>query len=391
MDEALAEEKHIKAQVETSFPQSCEEEVCRAVHHSTKTLDQLITSVHASLKPSKETATDTYKKEASSSKQQQSKAPVSKSLLRAWIVMNCSQIAPDGARNLKIWQVNSSTLRKSYRLADEIPASLKKQQEESIAKAAARKKKRPADGESPSKAEVSKAKKAKTGTEAQASGKKSDAQPVKPKTLDAVEAQYAQGTLKHALFQCLKQVKPEGLTAGQLLEKAMAKNLIQAADEEAATKKKHAITKALSSDINFVRLDTGIYSLHCFHPQVVVTAQSQQQRPQSRGNKDDEKSGGKTDAKKKRPDSSSSPSKAATAKEETKKEEIEVDPDSALGKARLAVKQAKASLKRQKAALSRAKQAKVEAEARLAEAKAQKKNKKQKPVPEVNSKCRVSL
>lgn len=91
--------------------------------------------------------------------------------------------------------------------------------------------------------------------------------PVTAKPLEEVEGQYQNGTIKHILVAVLKSVKPQGLTTQGVIDKAKELGL-----REFEQKHKVKINQCLSLDPNFCRLEKGLYSLHAFHPDVVVYA-----------------------------------------------------------------------------------------------------------------------
>ncbi|EFN58898.1 expressed protein [Chlorella variabilis] len=84
---------------------------------------------------------------------------------------------------------------------------------------------------------------------------------VQAKTLEEVEKQYKEGTVKHVIVEVLKAVQPEALTAQAIVDKAKELGL-----REFEEKQKAAVGQALTSDPNFLRISKGAYSLHCFHP-----------------------------------------------------------------------------------------------------------------------------
>ncbi|KAL4440713.1 hypothetical protein ABPG77_000422 [Micractinium sp. CCAP 211/92] len=196
------------------------------------------------------------------------KAPVSRSLLRTYIIENAEQQGPEHATKLA-WVVRQQ-LRQRFGLPDELPAELEEQLEASIKPP--KKPKRQLDAPKglgtklPAKKEGAGKKAAAEGGDAAtpAAGKKEKEEVpmvrVEAKSLEEVEAQYKEGTVKAAMVAVLKAVQPQALTVQGIIDKGKEMGL-------AALEDKHKrVGHFLSSDPNFLRLSKGAYSLHCFHP-----------------------------------------------------------------------------------------------------------------------------
>ncbi|PSC69056.1 DDT domain-containing protein [Micractinium conductrix] len=337
LEEALAAEKKAVEGL-APFPAHLEEQVCRAVHHSTARVDELVASIYDDLRtaavaadagaaqgeqkrqeaeqPSPlgskenhpqqgsaggEAPTDkpaaggeaaeepaggeggpepaTAKKaeggaageQRSGRKAKTPKAPVSRPLLRTYIIENAEQQGPEHATKLA-WVVKPA-LRGRYGLAAELPAAVAEALAASV-KPPKQKKQLKLDAPKglgtklPGKKEGKKAAEGADGGAAAGEGsaakepkEKVPLVRVEAKSLEEVEKQYKEGTLKHALVAVLKAVQPEALTAAGIAEKAKELGI-----REFDEKQTRNLAPVLANDPNFLRISKGTYSLHCFHP-----------------------------------------------------------------------------------------------------------------------------
>ncbi|KAL4457501.1 hypothetical protein ABPG75_012366 [Micractinium tetrahymenae] len=199
------------------------------------------------------------------------KAPVSRPLLRTYIIQNAEQQGPEHATK-QVWVVKPE-LQRRFGLPAELPADI----EEKL-RASVKPPKKPKKQLDAPKGLGTKLPAKKEGT-----GKKAAAGPASPggsskpaagdkekeevamvrveaKSLEEVEKQYKEGTVKQAMVAVLKAVQPQALTVQGILDKGKEMGL------EALEDKQKTVGQALSSDPNFIRLSKGAYSLHCLHP-----------------------------------------------------------------------------------------------------------------------------
>ncbi|PRW55979.1 DDT domain-containing isoform A [Chlorella sorokiniana] len=216
----------------------------------------------------------------SSRKPKTPRAPVSKQLLRIFIIGNAEQQGPEHATK-QVWVVKPE-LRQRYSLAEEIPEDIQAALAASV-KAPKRKLEAPKGLGTKLPSKKDKKEKAAAGGEAAgaaggeaaageggatpaAAGAKKEKeavpmQRVEAKSLEEVEWQYKEGTLKAHLVAVLKAVQPEALNVQGIMDKGKELGV-----HEFEEKQKAAIGQALATDPNFIRLSKGAYSLHCFHP-----------------------------------------------------------------------------------------------------------------------------
>lgn len=301
------EEEKDALQALKKFPSALEETVCKSVHHSIGRLEEIITKATNDLRDA--TNTDDNKKskksqkndnnEASASKKSKpTKAPVSKILLRTYIVKNTTQQGPDYGKSA--WVVLPQ-LASRFQLTPELPDGIKRileasvkvpksaqkkkmmkrsteddedgdddegdgDGEEGAAKKKKKKKNDKEDGEGGGDGEPNKKKKKKEPKPPmEPKPEKPHGPPVTAKPLQEVEAQYGEGTIKQGLVKVFKTVQPAGLDVQGILDKAKGLGVKVLDDKD-----RRQLVNALVDDRNFVRLSKGVYTLHCFHPDKVV-------------------------------------------------------------------------------------------------------------------------
>ena len=164
---------------------------------------------------------------------------------------------------------------------------------------------------------------------------------LKAKPLAEVEAQYKEGSTKQALVAVLKAVRPLGLSASDIMEKAKELKIKQFEESDLAK-----IKVALTNDPNFCRLERGVYSLHTFHPQIPVFTRA----PAPKKRKAVDEAGPSNIPTSKTAKSSSNPSSPAAAAPK------QLTSVQAKGAAAAVVKQ-RVALQRAKAALAAVKEA----------------------------------
>jgi len=368
--EALEEEKDA-LQALKKFPSTLEETVCKSVHHSIGKLEEIITKALSDLRDAADTAADNTNNKKSqkeedtnkaSKKSKPVKAPVTKSLLRTYIVKNTTQQGPEYGKSA--WVVLPH-LASRFHLPTELPNDVKQILEASVKvpKSAQKKKKRYADDEEDEEEEggygggdkegAAKKKKSKEGDgdgDIEPKKKKKKKEPKPPKEpklekphgppvtarpLQQVEAQYGEGTMKQGLVEVFKIVQPAGLDVQGILDKAkeLGVKVLEGKD-------KRQLVNALVDDRNFVRLSKGIYTLHCFHPDKVMYSKLPKAKKQKQGRGDGSDGEGEN-----------------------------VEGLDKLGRAQRLVKKAKAALSRNKAVMEAATKELEDAKAKLADVK----------------------
>lgn len=372
------------------------------MHHSTKRVDELVTSIHSTLRPAPDGSQQDLaptgeraqgsispfgSKENKDGTQQQgtaaasatpaegkpaakapkgSKAPISRPLLRTFIIKHAEQKGPEGATKLA-W-VMSPELAAKYQLPADLPEAVALE----LAASVKAPKKRPNAEAQPVLSPASGQKKSKTAPEsakasattgpstATGEGKTDDSAvltPVTAKPLHEVEKQYAEGTVKRYIVEVLKAVRPQGLSVQQVMDKGKELSI-----KEFEPKHRNQISQALIMDPNFCRLEKGLYSLHAFHPDVKVFAKPP--APRKRPAED----GAAGDWSKLQRVTSEGEVPAAGAKERGMEGGGDQEVDD-LAQAEKVLRNAKAALARHQAALDRAATSHEEAKAAFEESK----------------------
>lgn len=287
--EALREEAKAIAGL-LKFPPELEGEVCKSVHHFVGSLDEALNNCY-------KTVREIYKREESAAdeaglsnveerssiisndnsmqpgkpvrtiqkKSKMAKLPVSRTLLRTYIVKNFSPEGHDHGRK-RAWVAQSPELVQKFALPEEMPINVREQ----LAACIRLPKKRQAPENTHEQAE----KRAKKDVEAP--DKPRETMPIipsgpliAPKSLDEVKEQYAEGTVKKSLVDILIATYPQGLSLQCIMEKGKELGIREFDENNRST-----LASALTRDNNFVRLEKGIYSLHALFPEKLVYRKS---------------------------------------------------------------------------------------------------------------------
>ena len=292
------------------FPAQYEESVVKMVHcNRAPRLEDVVNDIYEKLRyqDSKKRKGDdgsssvgqvkeTKKSTASPHGKSAQKSPISKSLLRIWIVEHASQHGLDGATN-RVWMVKTS-LAKKYKLKSQLPKEI---QEELMASVKIKPGKKRATSESPiAKEENPKKgyKKSKIGNDSNHQKDVVSMRPpsrvctskskvkVAPKTIEEMKSLYNRRSLGYIISMVLIEVGPDAMTAEDIVEKAKAMGMDLKTGVTEATAK--SIGRVLMHDANFVRLERGKYSLHAYHPHIDVFRSVSNKSASEDGSKDGE-------------------------------------------------------------------------------------------------------
>ena len=290
------------------FPKQLEKQVAELIQFNrAPTLESLVNQVYESLKKefkshvtgsprakSIKTTKPSVSKVEPRDREQSNRSPLSKNLLRIWIVKNAIQHGPEGATKF-VWVVKPAVVSR-YKMATDVPQSISKDLMASVKLKHSRKRALESAGHDDQREESQddpkKKKVARTSESRAAASSKSDLDRlVVPKTVEQIERQYPPQSLGRIISSVLIENQPKALSPEEIFDKAIALGKISMKDGE-PTFTARSIGKALIYDTNFVRLERGRYSLHAFHPHIEILKRSSRLQPK----------GGKTDntAKKKK-------------------------------------------------------------------------------------------
>ncbi|KAL6772309.1 hypothetical protein ACKKBG_A29735 [Auxenochlorella protothecoides x Auxenochlorella symbiontica] len=258
--EAKEEEEEARAAL-AKIPEDVQGKLAELLHLSLGSLEEAISRLHDACAPSPaaevaESGPDgTDGGTPNVSSKRKPKAPYSKSLLRAFIAENAESVKGPAGKPL-LWRLKpelSDRLGLSHALPEGYAVELLPPAVKS-------------PGQATDKGPASTSGLLAPGSLAASPSTAPAKEFLAAKTLEELDGLFPDGSLRAGLVKVFKHAGPGGLTSSDIAQVYSELGLGELSENQ----KKSGIAKVLTKDPNFVRLDKGKYSLHAFHPHLVV-------------------------------------------------------------------------------------------------------------------------